>query len=49
LRWEVPVSLQLEGLTLAGYADLVGEDFVLDFKTDKAVVPEHYEVQLWAY
>ncbi|MGA1473547.1 MAG: UvrD-helicase domain-containing protein [Prochlorothrix sp.] len=49
LRWEQPVSLSLKGLTLNGVVDLVGEDFVLDFKTDRAMHPEHHQFQLWAY
>jgi ATP-dependent helicase/nuclease subunit A len=48
-HWEHPVSLTLDGLTLNGVVDLVGEDFVLDFKTDQAMHPEHHQFQLWAY
>jgi hypothetical protein len=32
-----------------GVVDLVGEDFVLDFKSDRAIHPEHHQFQLWAY
>lgn len=48
-HWEHPVSLTVGDLTLNGVVDLVGEDFVLDFKTDQAMHPEHHQFQLWAY
>ncbi|MBD2109305.1 UvrD-helicase domain-containing protein [Nodosilinea sp. FACHB-13] len=48
-HWEHPVSLTVGDLTLNGVVDLVGEDFVLDFKTDQAIHPEHHQFQLWAY
>ena len=47
--WEKPISLTVSGLTLNGKVDLVGDDFVLDFKTDQAIHPEHHQFQLWAY
>jgi ATP-dependent helicase/nuclease subunit A len=46
---ERPVSLVLEGLRLNGTADLVGEDWVLDYKTDREMIPEDHRFQLWAY
>ena len=46
---ERPVSLMLEGLRLNGTADLVGKDWVLDYKTDSEVIPEDHRFQLWAY
>jgi ATP-dependent helicase/nuclease subunit A len=49
LQWESPVSLSLGGITFNGVVDLVGEDFVLDFKSDRALHPEHHQFQLWAY
>ncbi len=49
LQWELPVSLTLGGITFNGVVDLVGEDFVLDFKSDRAIHPEHHQFQLWAY
>lgn len=49
LQWELPVSLTLSGITFNGFVDLVGEDFVLDFKTDRTIQPEHHQFQLWAY
>ncbi len=47
--WEQSVSLIVGGLTLNGKIDLVGDDFVLDFKTDQTIHPEHHQFQLWAY
>ena len=49
LQWELPVSLTLGGITFNGFVDLVGEDFVLDFKSDRTIHPEHHQFQLWAY
>ncbi len=34
---------------LSGVGDLVGEDFVLDYKTDAVMDPDHHRFQLWAY
>jgi len=48
-HWEHPVSLTVGDLTLNGVVDLVGEDYVLDFKTDQTMHPEHHQFQLWAY
>ena len=46
---EVDLSLELDGLILTGVADAVGDDFVLDYKTDKEMEPEHHKLQIWAY
>lgn len=46
---EVPLVLKVRGVTLSGTADLVGDEFVLDFKTDNEVDPRHHRLQLWAY
>ena len=34
---------------LTGVADLVGDSFVLDYKTDAMIEPETHRFQLWAY
>ncbi len=34
---------------LSGIADLVGDDFVLDYKTDAVMDPDSHRFQLWAY
>ena len=47
--WEYHLKLKLGHLNLNGYADLVGEDFILDIKTDQERHPEVYRLQLWAY
>ena len=49
LDWEKKISLEIGSLTLNGVVDLVGDDFILDFKTDRSIHPEHHRFQLWAY
>jgi ATP-dependent helicase/nuclease subunit A len=49
IAWEHRVSLEVGGLGLNGAIDLLGSDFVLDFKTDAVMRPEHHRFQLWAY
>ncbi len=46
---EVPVALELLGVRLEGRADRVGEDWVLDYKTDRGVDPEAYLLQVGVY
>ncbi len=46
---EHPVTLKIDGLTLNGAIDLLGEDWVLDFKTDREINPKERRWQLWAY
>lgn len=46
---EVPFIQNVLGVNLHGIADLAGDDFVLDFKTDASVDPMHHRFQLWAY
>lgn len=50
---EQGVTLTMGDLTLNGIVDLVGDDFVLDFKTNRATpsVPtqDPYRFQVWAY
>ena len=46
---ELPVRIELNGKVLAGKADLVGDDYVLDFKTDSEMLPADHAIQLWAY
>ena len=42
-------SFEYRGIQILGSADLVGGDFVLDYKTGYASDPETYRFQLWAY
>ena len=46
---EVRFVKQLGPVWLAGVADLVGDDFVLDHKTDAVMDPDSHRFQLWAY
>lgn len=46
---EKAFSFAHRGVNLRGSADLVGEDFVLDYKTGEEHAPEIYRFQLWAY
>ncbi|MEP6850506.1 MAG: UvrD-helicase domain-containing protein [Acidobacteriota bacterium] len=48
-RKEVRVLLEHNNSELVGVADLVGHDFVLDFKTDAEIEPDMHRFQLWAY
>jgi ATP-dependent helicase/nuclease subunit A len=49
LRQEVAFRHRLGPLALAGKIDAVGPDFVLDYKTDREVEPDHHLVQLAIY
>lgn len=49
LEKEKRFMLTLDGLTFSGIADVVGDDFVLDYKTDAEMHPEEHRFQLWAY
>ena len=46
---ERQVSLQLGKLTFNGIVDLVGNDWILDYKSDRTPQPEDHRFQLWAY
>lgn len=46
---EVPLSIEVAGVTLSGIADLVGPGWILDFKTDREVQPGEHALQVWAY
>jgi ATP-dependent helicase/nuclease subunit A len=46
---EESITLTQTGITMTGIADLIGDDFVLDYKTDSEIDPEHHRFQLWAY
>ena len=46
---ELRFAERFGSFTLTGTADLVGEDFVLDYKTDATVEPHSHRFQLWAY
>ncbi len=46
---EQQISLQLGKLTFNGVVDLVGNDWVLDYKSDRAIQPGDHRFQLWIY
>jgi ATP-dependent helicase/nuclease subunit A len=46
---EVSRTLTLDGLDIACKVDRVGDDYVLDFKTDSEMSPAGHAVQLWLY
>jgi ATP-dependent helicase/nuclease subunit A len=46
---EKVITLKIGCLTLNGIIDVLGENWVLDFKTDKEKDPQHHRFQLWAY
>lgn len=46
---EVPFTEDFGGVVVSGKADLVGEDFVLDYKTDDAADAAHHRFQIWVY
>lgn len=46
---ERPITLRVEGLELRGVVDALGPGFVLDYKTDRVMNPDHHAMQLWAY
>lgn len=47
--WEYPLQLKKGPLIFNGLADLVGDTFVLDIKTDREMHPQDHRFQLWAY
>lgn len=49
LRREEPFSVEIDGLLISGKVDLVGADFVLDYKTDESIDAEHHRFQIWVY
>ncbi|MEP7213317.1 MAG: UvrD-helicase domain-containing protein [Acidobacteriota bacterium] len=46
---ELRFSTRIGDIGVFGIADLVGEDFVLDYKTDSVADPDKHKLQLWAY
>ena len=46
---EQQISLQLGKLTFNGVIDLVGNDWVLDYKSDRTMQPADHRFQLWIY
>ncbi|WP_221091404.1 UvrD-helicase domain-containing protein [Deinococcus aquaedulcis] len=48
-RREVPVSHAVNGVTFEGVVDALYEDWIVDFKTDRHVQPDHHAAQLALY
>jgi ATP-dependent helicase/nuclease subunit A len=46
---EVSFTKPFGPLTIIGTADVVGPDFVLDYKTDAEMDPDEHRFQIWAY
>ncbi|MCC0176264.1 UvrD-helicase domain-containing protein [Waterburya agarophytonicola K14] len=46
---EQQVSLQLGKITFNGVIDLVGNNWILDYKSDRTIQPEDHRFQLWVY
>lgn len=46
---EIELKLDILGVSFNGIADLIGDNWVLDYKSDRVMRPEHHNLQLWAY
>lgn len=46
---ETTISLKIDAITFSGVIDLLGPDFVLDYKTDQTIEPRLHRCQLWVY
>ena len=46
---EQQISFKLNQITFNGVIDLVGNDWVLDYKSDRLMQPEEHRFQLWIY
>jgi ATP-dependent helicase/nuclease subunit A len=49
VSFEVPITHRIAGITITGRVDLLGPDFILDFKTGRRSREAEYLVQLWLY
>ncbi|MFL6468091.1 MAG: UvrD-helicase domain-containing protein [Pyrinomonadaceae bacterium] len=48
-KQEMKFVQEVDGITFSGSVDLVGPDFVLDYKTDSEADPAAHRFQLWLY
>jgi ATP-dependent helicase/nuclease subunit A len=46
---ERQISLSIGSMSFNGVVDLVGDNWVLDYKTDREITPQEHRFQLWAY
>ncbi|MGL4881907.1 MAG: UvrD-helicase domain-containing protein, partial [Waterburya sp.] len=46
---EQKISLKIDTITFNGVIDLVGDNWILDYKSDRQIQPEDHRFQLWVY
>jgi ATP-dependent helicase/nuclease subunit A len=46
---EQQISLKIDKITFNGVIDLVGDNWILDYKSDRQIQPEDHRFQLWVY
>lgn len=46
---ETQITLKIDSITFNGVIDLLGDNFVLDYKTDQIIEPHLHRCQLWVY
>ncbi len=46
---EQQISLKLGNITFNGVIDLVGDNWILDYKSDRTMQPKDHRFQLWVY
>ncbi len=49
IKKEQRITLELGKITFNGIVDLVGHNWVLDYKSDRTMQPQDHRFQLWAY
>jgi ATP-dependent helicase/nuclease subunit A len=49
LAKEQQISLKIDKITFNGVIDLVGDNWILDYKSDRQIQPEDHRFQLWVY
>ena len=49
IKKEHPVNLKIGEINFFGVVDLLGKDWLLDYKSDRDIYPQHHRFQLWAY
>jgi ATP-dependent helicase/nuclease subunit A len=49
LTKEQQISLKIGKITFNGVIDLVGDNWILDYKSDRQIQPEDHRFQLWVY
>ena len=49
IKKEHPVNLKIGKINFFGVVDLLGKDWLLDYKSDRNISPQDHRFQLWAY